>query len=82
MTLIQKKSKLFLMTNNDRNARTLVICFVLAVMSLTALKFVEVGQNIEMISNSQVLGETTQKNEIILPNAEIQPAMMETGSGR
>jgi len=59
------------MTDNDRNTRTLVICFVLAVMSLISLRFVEVG-NITSVSNSQVLGETTtQTKEVILPNAEL-----------
>ena len=65
------------MTDNDRNTRTLVICFVLAVMSLISLRFVEVG-NITSASNSQVLGETTtQTKEVILPNAELDIELIE-----
>ena len=64
------------MTDNDRNTRTLVICFVLAVMSLISLRFVEVG-NITSVSNSQVLGETTQSKEVILPNAELNIELIE-----
>ncbi|MDD2224600.1 MAG: hypothetical protein PHP97_00345 [Candidatus Shapirobacteria bacterium] len=60
------------MTDNDRNARTLVACFVLAVLSLTVLRFVEMGQNVAVVSRSQVLGETVQKEDVILPNAEVE----------
>jgi len=64
------------MTDNDRNARTLIACFVLAVMSLTVLRFVEVGQSITTVSSSQVLGETVQREEVVLPNAEIQKEVL------
>ena len=64
------------MTDFDRNIRTLVICFVLTVFSLTALRFVEVGQNMTTASSTQVLGETIQKQEVILPSAEIQKEVL------
>ena len=61
------------MNNHDRNARTLVVCFVLAIMSLMALRFVEMGQNITSASGSQVLGATSETKEVVLPNASIDP---------
>ena len=59
------------MTDNDRNIKTLVTCFVLALLSLTALRFVELGQSVATISSSQVLGVVSQKEEVVLPNAEV-----------
>ena len=64
------------MTDNDRNARTLIACFVLAVLSLAVLRFVEVGQNIATVSSSQVLGETVQNEDVVLPNAEVQEEVL------
>ena len=64
------------MTDNDRNARTLVTCFVLAVLSLTVLRFVEVGQNVAVVSRSQVLGETIQKEKVTLPNADVEQEVL------
>jgi len=64
------------MNDNDRNVRTLINCFVLAVLSLTILRFVEVGQNVAIVSKSQVLGETVQKEEVFLPNAEIEQEIL------
>jgi len=60
------------MTDHDRNIRTLVTCFVLAVLSLTVLRFVELGQSVSAISGSQVLGETTRKEKVVLPDAELR----------
>lgn len=57
------------MTDFDRNMRTCIACFVIAILSLTALRFAEV-KNLIDVSSSQVLGETVQK-EVVLPNAEI-----------
>jgi len=67
------------MTDNDRNTRTLVVCFVIAVMSLISLRFVEV-KNVTTASGSQVLGETIQieQKEVVLPNAEIETGVLET----
>lgn len=63
------------MTDHDRNMRTLVACFVLAVVSLTALRFIELGQRVD----SQVLGVTTagQKKTVTLPNAELRGEVLE-----
>lgn len=60
------------MTDHDRNIRTLVICFVLAVMALIPLRLTEVGGNLVDVSNSQVLGDTiTAEEEVVLPSAEL-----------
>lgn len=60
------------MTDFDRNIRTLIICFALAIMALIPLRFAEINNNITNISGSQVLGETVdQENEVILPNADL-----------
>lgn len=46
------------MTDNDRNTRTLIVSFVIALMVMIPLRFVEVGQNqVLMGSDVQVLGE-------------------------
>jgi len=60
------------MTDHDRDMRTLVLCFVLAIMALLPLRIVEFGQNMVDVSSTQVLGETIQQEEVVLPNAEIQ----------
>jgi len=65
------------MNNHDRNARTLVVCFVLAMMSLMSLRFVEVGQSVTAVSGSQVLGATSEKKEVVLPNAEVHTQVLE-----
>jgi len=64
------------MTDFDRNIRTLVTCFVLAVVSLAVLRFVEIGQSLPMVSGSQVLGETVQNDGVVLPNAEVQKEVL------
>jgi hypothetical protein len=64
------------MTDNNRNARTLVACFVLAVLSLTILRFVEIGQSVTVASRSQVLGETIQKEKVVLPNANVEQEVL------
>lgn len=62
--------RLIYMTNNDRNMRTLIVCFVLLMLALIPLRFSEYHQM--MNSKVQVLGEQTTGQEIILPNAEIR----------
>jgi hypothetical protein len=56
------------MTNNDRNMRTLIICFVLAIFALIPLRVVEIRQ---MNNGIQVLGVQSVGNQIQLPNAEV-----------
>lgn len=60
------------MTDFDRNIRTLILCFVIAIVALVPLRLIEIG-NTFTSSSTQVLGETIEQNdnEIILPNAEI-----------
>jgi hypothetical protein len=57
------------MNNINRNTRTLIVCFVVAIMALIPLRFMEVGQMSVGYSGYQVLGDVTQ--EIVLPNAEV-----------
>ncbi len=59
------------MTDNDKNMRTLVLCFVLAILALIPLRFAEIGNQMASVSTTQVLGETTEQSEIILPNGEL-----------
>jgi hypothetical protein len=56
------------MTNNDRNVRTLIVCFILLILALVPLRLVELGQMGDR--SIQVLGEQT--TGIILPNAEVK----------
>lgn len=64
------------MTNLDKNTRTLVICFTIAVMGLVPLRFVEVGN--EMSLGASVLGERME--EVVLPEAG-EPAESEAEKG-
>lgn len=59
------------MTDNDRNIRTLVLCFILGVLALVPLRFVESKNAIMNVSQSQVLGEVVQQEEVVLPNGEL-----------
>ncbi|HEX8923929.1 MAG TPA: hypothetical protein VF828_04310 [Patescibacteria group bacterium] len=60
------------MTDLDRNTRTLIVAFSIAIFALVPLRFVEAGQMMSQSYNAsqQVLGETTQ-GETVLPNAEL-----------
>ncbi len=53
------------MTENDRNTRTLIVCFVMAMMALIPLRVVEMGQS---LNQARVLGET----EEVLTNVVIE----------
>lgn len=67
------------MTKQDKNIRTLIVCFVLLILGLIPLRFVEVkNMKTSYDLNSQVLGEETvveveevDNVDIILPSAEI-----------
>lgn len=63
------------MTKQEKNMRTLIVCFVLLILGLVPLRFMEVKN---FMRESQVLGDETQIEvekvdniEIILPNAEV-----------
>lgn len=65
------------MTKQERNIRTLIVCFVLLMFGLVSLRFIEVN-NIMVSSKSQILGDETvveveevDNVDIILPNAEV-----------
>jgi len=80
------------MTDNDRNTRTLVVCFVLALAVLVPLRVME-GGSVVVERQAEVLGETEvedgdrmeliygdeidKDNGVVLPDAEI-PVVIET----
>ena len=45
------------MNNFDRNTRTLLVSFLVAIFALIPLRFVEVGSQQNLIGDAQVLGE-------------------------
>lgn len=51
------------MNEINRNTRTLVVSFVVAIMVLIPLRFVEVGQTVGNNDEVQVLGETMVSQE-------------------
>lgn len=54
------------MENTNNNVRTLVISFVVAVMALIPLRFIEVGQQLGMsVPEKMVLGESCVSQEEI-----------------
>ena len=67
------------MTDHDRNMRTLVLCFVLAIMALLPLRIMEADQQLSVASNVQVLGETIEQKEVILPDSEIRYGQINYG---
>lgn len=58
------------MNDTNRNTRTLIVSFVVAIMALIPLRFIEVGQQLGEQQYVQVLG-TDISREVVLPNAEI-----------
>lgn len=54
------------MTNHDRNIRTIVVCFVLAIMALVPLR---IAQAAKVNGESKVLGDTVEK--VVLPNDKV-----------
>jgi hypothetical protein len=59
------------MTNFERNIRTLIICFVVAIFALVPLRFLELGQQGAFnYSAPTVLGASTE-SEVVLPNANV-----------
>jgi hypothetical protein len=60
------------MEDINRNSRTLIVSFVVAIMFLVPLRFVEVGQSTYDSRSDQVLGETTAvQSKVVLPNAQV-----------
>lgn len=79
LTLILKDFRLSYMTDHDRNMRTLILCFVLAVMALLPLRVMELGQEISTASTTQVLGDTIEQKEVVLPNSEVNYGQINYG---
>lgn len=60
--------------------RTLVLCFVLAVMALIPLRVVEYSYNVTDVSSTQVLGDSTQEQtKVILPNGDLNANQLNYG---
>ena len=59
------------MKDIDRNTRTLIICFVVAVFSLVPLRFYEVGMQSES-QQAYVLGLSDEADKMSLPDSQIQ----------
>ena len=60
------------MNESTKNVRTLIVSFVIAIMFLIPLRFIEVGQN--MMEQPAVLGDQTEQTEqveVVLPNSEV-----------
>lgn len=49
------------MNNLNRNTRTLIVSFLIAVFALIPLRFIEAGQQQAFTLPAQVLGEKTEK---------------------
>ena len=49
------------MNNLNRNTRTLIVSFLIAVFALIPLRFIEVGQQQDYLVPTQVLGEKTEE---------------------
>ena len=62
------------MTDFDRNVRTLIVCFVVAVFGLIPLRFIEVGNSVRVLGESTVI---EVKDEVKLPNAEVETVELE-----
>jgi len=57
------------MNDLNRNTRTLIVCFVIAIFSLIPLRFYEVGS--QVAQESQILG-TQKRVEIVLPDSQLR----------
>lgn len=63
------------MNNFDRNTRTLIVSFLIAIFALIPLRFIEAGEQQNMMFDAQVLGESTSVLEETAA-AEVKPAVM------
>lgn len=66
------------MTDADRNVRTLIISFVIAIMALVPLRFYEVGQQMSTwrAADVQVLGEMSNE-EVPTVTPEVKKSVLE-----
>jgi len=53
------------MNELNRNTRTLIVSFVLVIMMLIPLRFVEVGEGLSVSENQMVLGETSVNQPVV-----------------
>ncbi|MBP9817426.1 hypothetical protein KBC75_01540 [Candidatus Shapirobacteria bacterium] len=66
------------MNEFNQNSRTLIVSFVVAIMVLIPLRFVEAGQSV-VVSTPVVLGETVTNQQVELPALEAPYAEIENG---
>ena len=64
------------MNEIDRNTRTLIVSFVLAIMVLIPLRFVEVGQ-MSVNNDKQVLGESYVNEEVVEETTQTEAILEE-----
>jgi len=65
------------MTDLERNTRTLIVCFSVALFVLIPLRFVEAGQQVMMGRQSQVLGESAEAQVVVPIVKKIDPAQLQ-----
>jgi len=65
------------MTDLDRNTRTLIVCFSVALLALIPLRFVEAGQQAVRMGQNQVLGESAEVQIVVPVVREINPAQLQ-----
>ncbi len=59
------------MNNFDRNTRTLIVSFLIAIFALIPLRFIEVGEQQSRLIDAQVLGESITVTKDV--NEEAKP---------
>lgn len=66
-----------MMKDFNSNSRTLIVSFVVAIMFLVPLRFVEWGNQVMDSRSTQVLGASVMANKVVvLPNAKIESKSM------
>lgn len=70
----EKKIHTDFMKDINRNTRTFIVCFVIAIFSLIPLRFYEVGNQMALVRDSQVLGLV---EEVVLPDSQVDQVELE-----
>ncbi len=70
-----------MITDGDRNVRTLIVSFVIAIMALIPLRFYEIAQDTGVssmnVSTVQVLGASTVEDQlkVVVPTPTVSPVL-------
>jgi len=59
------------MTDNQRNTRTLIVCFSIAFLTLIPLRFIEVGRERANVNDYRLTNVLGEQQEVVLPVADI-----------